>query len=214
MPGLKHRAARQAAQSLTLESKMKPEHLALIVFDPSVAPDGIEFVSHLDRGRYLGTGTGQRAQWLRQNPGKWRYLTVEESAALRPCSEHAVNAAAEVPVSPLLTSNARHNTNSPETAMLPGPDVRSPETGPRGPVMRAPQPGSTSGETMIAGRPVLRQREAAEMVGVCTRTLQRWSARNAGPPRTKIGGRIYYDAEELTAWARANRTAARQQPRP
>ena len=192
---------------------MKPEHLALIVFDPSVAPDGIEFVSHYDRGRYLGTETRWRAQWLRQNQGKWRYLTAKESAALRPCSEPAVNAAAQVPVSPPLTSNAQHNTNSPQTAMLPGPDARSPEPEPRGPVMRAPQPGSTCGETIIAGRPVLRQREAAEMLGVSMRTLQRWNDRNAGPPRTKIGGRIYYDVDEFTAWVRANKIAARQQPR-
>jgi predicted DNA-binding transcriptional regulator AlpA len=191
---------------------MKPEHLALIVFDPSAAPDGIEFVSHYDRCRYLGTETGQRARWLRQHPGKWRCLTAEESAALRPRSEPAVNAAAQVPPSPLLTSNAQHNTNSRQTATLPGPDVRSPETEPRGPVMRAPQPGSTCGETIIAGRPVLRQREAAEMLGVSMRTLQRWNDRNAGPTRTKIGGRIYYDLDELTAWARANRTAAQQQP--
>jgi hypothetical protein len=32
------------------------------------------------------------------------------------------------------------------------------------------------------------------------RTLQRWQKANKGPPRVKIGGRIFYDEGKLKAW--------------
>ena len=44
--------------------------------------DGILFATYLDRGRYIGTGTKNRARWLEKNTGKWwRLQDVLESAA-------------------------------------------------------------------------------------------------------------------------------------
>ena len=41
---------------------------------------------------------------------------------------------------------------------------------------------------------------AAQAIGLTRRTLDAMYARREGPPRTKIGGRIYYRKESLRRW--------------
>ena len=42
--------------------------------------------------------------------------------------------------------------------------------------------------------------QAAQAIGLTRRTLDAMYARREGPPRTKIGGRIYYRKESLRRW--------------
>src|ERR1700738_4220423 len=46
----------------------------------------------------------------------------------------------------------------------------------------------------------LRTREAAQAVGLCSRTLEKHRTYGTGPKYRKIGGRVVYDPEELKAW--------------
>lgn len=42
--------------------------------------------------------------------------------------------------------------------------------------------------------------EAAELLGYKVSTLRNWSAMRKGPPRVRVGRRIFYRREALLAW--------------
>ena len=42
--------------------------------------------------------------------------------------------------------------------------------------------------------------EAARELGVGVRTLHNWWAERRGPPRTKVGHRVYYRRDAVRAW--------------
>jgi predicted DNA-binding transcriptional regulator AlpA len=46
----------------------------------------------------------------------------------------------------------------------------------------------------------LRTKEAARVVGLCARTLEKHRTYGTGPRYAKIGGRVLYDIDDLTAW--------------
>lgn len=62
----------------------------------------------------------------------------------------------------------------------------------------------------------LTQAQAAAELGITDRTLKRWHTDRIGPPRTKIGARVYYRKDSVAEWlksremipARAKRAAA------
>ncbi|WP_371931238.1 helix-turn-helix transcriptional regulator [Nioella sp. MMSF_3534] len=45
--------------------------------------------------------------------------------------------------------------------------------------------------------------QAAEYLGMSERTLQRRHSEGVGPPRVKIGGKIFYFEESLIRWLKA-----------
>lgn len=47
-------------------------------------------------------------------------------------------------------------------------------------------------------------KETAEALGVCERTLARWWTERIGPPRTKLGARVYYRKQAIREWAERN----------
>jgi len=48
--------------------------------------------------------------------------------------------------------------------------------------------------------------EVAKMLGISTRTLNRWHALRYGPPRCKIGRIVLYRQSAIFAWLEANET--------
>lgn len=48
--------------------------------------------------------------------------------------------------------------------------------------------------------------EAAELLGVSTRTLSRWHALRVGPARCKIGRKVLYRREAVNVWLAQNET--------
>jgi hypothetical protein len=192
-----------------MEGEMTTEHLppiefdpAQVVFDPLVAPDGIVFRMGY-RCPYLGTVNCLHAKYLRDHPGMWRYLTPEETAALRPPTEPAVNVVLPVPSIPLV-SNSRHNPRGPETAVLAREEDVSPQTEQPTPVMLpvvpSPHAQSTLDEIVIDGHRFISERRVVEVLAAAKRTLQRWRAENKGPPWVKVGRKIFYDEDKLKSW--------------
>ena len=47
----------------------------------------------------------------------------------------------------------------------------------------------------------LRTKEAAPIVGLCARTLEKHRTYGTGPAYRKIGGRVVYALDDLKAWA-------------
>ena len=45
--------------------------------------------------------------------------------------------------------------------------------------------------------------ELAAELGICARTLERWNRLREAPPRTKIGNRVLYRREAVSAWLRS-----------
>ncbi len=99
------------------------------------------------------------------------------------------------------------SVTSPEGAALRASQLASPEkVADAQPIANEPLKNetlpslSTRDEIIIDGLRLISQRRVEAMLGVTKRTLQRRQKANKGPPRVKIGRRIFYDADKLKAW--------------
>jgi hypothetical protein len=63
------------------------------VINKGLVFDGLLFATHNDRGRYIGTVTARRPQWLKDNADKWWNVQdiQEQAAQLRPPVENENN---------------------------------------------------------------------------------------------------------------------------
>ena len=52
----------------------------------------------------------------------------------------------------------------------------------------------------IGGRRYVSAQDVASMLGVSLRTLSRWNAAGAGPPKIKVGKKVFYDLGRLPEW--------------
>lgn len=165
----------------------------------------------LARCRYIGTWTAQQPKWRRDNPDSWRPLTVAEQTALALRAEEAGGASSSVALPILGGEIAPSRTAAPA---LPQAGHRHPKDEQSArvmpPVVTSAQAPSARDEIIIDRRPLLRQKDAARILGKSLRTLQRWHGDNAGPPQIKIGRGVYYDPDELMAWIRTDRTGAQK----
>ena len=56
---------------------------------------------------------------------------------------------------------------------------------------------------------LLNNREAADFIGVQPHTLETWrTVKRYAIPYTKVGGKVYYFAEDLLAWLESRRVHA------
>jgi predicted DNA-binding transcriptional regulator AlpA len=177
-----------------------------VVFDPSVVPYPIQFIDPAVQSRYFGTVNRLRRKFLDEHKGLWRpYKTIGDGVAvLRPRIEGGdIETIPGTPSSSRLLSDTRLNTNgtevslpTPTKALLPAHEPALVTL----PAVIGPQAVSTRDEIIIDGRRLISDRRVAAMLKVSKRTLQRWQKANKGPPRVKIGGRIFYDEDKLKAW--------------
>jgi predicted DNA-binding transcriptional regulator AlpA len=58
----------------------------------------------------------------------------------------------------------------------------------------------------------LSEPKTAELLGVKVASLRNWSAARKGPPRTKIGRRLFYRRDSLVAWMEAQEKAVTPAP--
>jgi excisionase family DNA binding protein len=54
----------------------------------------------------------------------------------------------------------------------------------------------------------LTREQLAEELGITTRTLGLWKARGEAPPATRVGARVYFHKDDVSAWLRKQRKAA------
>ncbi|HEY7231776.1 MAG TPA: helix-turn-helix domain-containing protein [Pseudolabrys sp.] len=155
---------------------------------------------------YIRTPT---AKWRRENLDSWRILTVAEQTAFALRAEHSGEGLSAAPL-PMLGIGTQPGRTA--VALLPQTEHRLPEEEQSAPavppVATSRHVPSARNEIIVDGRSLLSQEDAAAILGVCVRTLQRRHKQHAGPPQIKIGRRVYYDPNELMAWVRANRTRA------
>lgn len=52
-------------------------------------------------------------------------------------------------------------------------------------------------------RGMLKTEQAAEILGVCEKTLRRWRDESAGPRFIRIGRKVFYRPEDVDAWLEA-----------
>ncbi len=48
-------------------------------------------------------------------------------------------------------------------------------------------------------------RQAAELIGMSKRTLEKWRGEGTGPPFLKLGRRVLYSVADLEEWLRSRR---------
>ena len=71
-------------------------------------------------------------------------------------------------------------------------------------------PRSTPAE-LLAG--FLTKDDLAKQLRISGRTLDRWHRLRSGPPRTLIGGKVYYETTAARAWITAQREDVPQRER-
>jgi hypothetical protein len=63
--------------------------------------------------------------------------------------------------------------------------------------LASPAASSRDDEITIDGRRLVSERWVAAKLGINKRTLLRWHRRNFGPPRIKIGRKVFYEQDKL-----------------
>jgi len=63
-----------------------------------------------------------------------------------------------------------------------------------------PRETDATGQVQIDGRRYVTAGRLASLLGVAVRTLSRWDAAGAGPPKIKIGKTVLYDLDKISEW--------------
>jgi predicted DNA-binding transcriptional regulator AlpA len=64
----------------------------------------------------------------------------------------------------------------------------------------APLRSLDESEITIGARRYASERRVASTLGISPRTLSRWNRAGIGPPKIKIGRKIFYDLEKISEW--------------
>ena len=71
----------------------------------------------------------------------------------------------------------------------------------------SPEPAVAEGRIAIAGREYVTPEVLADLLGITTRTLARWSAARIGPPKIKLGKTVLIELSKLPGWLASRETA-------
>jgi hypothetical protein len=164
--------------------------------------DGMYFKSFNAKGRYIGTVTAKRRQWLNDHPDDWTKLENIPQEITSPAVED--RPLQRDPISP-------PSCPIPQKVDEDSGAIRSNEA----PLDRAQSAGNspTAGETLsalelsqiaraeleIAGRHYVSAARLAEILDTSPRTLSRWCAGGNGPPHIKING-VYFERDKIWEW--------------
>ena len=87
------------------------------------------------------------------------------------------------------------------------PNIKSsPDQLDRGLPGSSPRTFAGTGEVEIAGRRYVTADRLAKMLGVSVRTLARWHAERAGPPKIKRGKLVLFDISKLPDYLASHET--------
>jgi hypothetical protein len=168
--------------------------------------DGYLFATPTDRYHYVGQWSWEKAQWLKQNPDKWRRREDSPQTAAPKCGTDV--SAAEPPSASAPPPDARGepkdqdtdgSAEMPATASPPAEHVKSTVAS----ATAALSPSEIAKNAIsIGGHPHVSTTRLASMLGVSERTLSRLLANGNGPTHVKIGGN-YYPLDKVREWAAA-----------
>lgn len=66
----------------------------------------------------------------------------------------------------------------------------------------------------MAGKVFLSTPQAAELLGLSPRTIEKWRVTGGGPVFHKFGSRVLYSQEDLERWAEGRRRRSTSDPGP
>jgi hypothetical protein len=184
-----------------------------VVIDRSLVAGEFMFATHRDRCLYLGKSVRDRAQWLKDNADRWRRIrdVQQEADSLRRRvdSEIPIDAIAAGPSSHSSCRDVRNDgevDGAASSTDIPAGDPAPPPSPTTVlPTTVAPSPSSV--EIAIGGRRYVSAQCLASMLGISLRTLSRRCAGCNGPPKMKIGGKVYFELGNIPEWV-----ASRQIP--
>lgn len=88
-------------------------------------------------------------------------------------------------------------------------DIPKPKTGASVPLTQPPSEVTVPTRPFTSParilRPYLRGGEAAELIGVSVRTLEKYRCTGGGPPFLKVGSRVLYLREDVETWLQRHR---------
>ena len=141
------------------------------VINPNLVVGDLEFTTHLDRGRYLGTSIRDQPRWLEEHPGSWRRIEGDqrEAASPAPPSESEIEVGA-APAGPNSQMSSRDDCDDEDDAGLVDIVARdhSPPREPASPSTHLPEP--VANETTEAELPNRAKAGMSEGTGPKTKT--------------------------------------------
>jgi hypothetical protein len=183
-----------------------------IVMNKGLIFDGIHFNSPIARGRYIGTVTAKRRQWLKDYPGEWRAVeSMTQKATLLTADSRAVEGEPTSPPSCPTPRRVGPECRATQSIQPPIGRPRSADNStPVGEMLTTNDPSQIAKtELEIAGRAYVSAARLRELLGISERTLSRWCADSSGPPHVKIQG-VYFEHDEISTWAASRGITVKQ----
>ena len=141
------------------------------VINPNLVVGDLEFTTHLDRCRYLGTSIQDQPRWLEEHPGSWRRIEGDqrEAASPAPPSESEIKVGT-APAGPNNQTSSRDDCDDEDDAGLVDIVARdhSPLREPASPSTHLPEP--VANETTEAELPNRAKAGMSEGTGPKTKT--------------------------------------------
>jgi hypothetical protein len=169
--------------------------------------DEMLFTTHNARGRYIGTITARRPQWLKDHPGDWSSLDSISTSVSSPQADSGISEwAPNSPPAPQNNAEGLGAIPSTERSSEGPPYVESLPVTNEAPT----DPNLTDkAEVQIGSRTYISAARLAEMLGISERTLSRWCADGRGPPHLRLQGN-YFDRDKIGEWAASRDINSRQ----
>jgi hypothetical protein len=172
--------------------------------------DGLLFKTFNARGRYIGTDTAKRPQWLKDHPNDFVRLAdiLGDKIHVRTdviTQDVGSNLKAPYP-GPLAADKADNNAQLARTPLQGRLPIDQEATNATIPTRETPLkvdallPAIVENVVTINGRAYITTEQFAAISDVSERTLHRLFEDGKGPPKIKIAG-VFYELDEVLKWA-------------
>jgi predicted DNA-binding transcriptional regulator AlpA len=152
------------------------------VINKGLVFNGLIFATYNDRSLYIRTLVRDRPQWSKEHPQVWRTVKDAEREATRSALHETGGELSDVRPEDL-----------PPSKKLSLPDAPSPKITPQ-------VVSNIEDEVTIEGRRYLSAQRVASMLGKSQRTISRWCKQGGGPPKAKVGSKVFFEADKISEW--------------
>ena len=175
-----------------------------VLIDRTRTAEGYLFATHRDRCLYLGRANRDRPRWLEQNPHAWvRISDIQKEAETSPPvpvkGEDDVKAALSSRLPSSKARNVGEKDGDIPSANIPAAQPlhpNQPSTATSVIISAACAPS----ELMVDGRRYVSSQRLTAMLGISPRTLSRRCSGRNGPPKIRIGGKAYFELDQIPEW--------------
>ncbi len=167
--------------------------------------DGLVFATYRDRALYIRTLVRDRPQWLKDNPELWETMEDAQRRDARSAEEEIGGELSGI--RPNSGSGADIQGDSNDSAKVDDLRPEDLSASDQSSLPEAPSPAiaplvstSIGDKVTIEGRRYVSAEQLASMLGISLRTLSRWCKERGPPPKTKVGGKVFFEEDKIPEW--------------